>query len=575
MGIAMLGMSAIAGVPRTVRGARGRDRRRPASASRAAVLLLLALLGAAPASAADWIYRVRPGDTVWDLARAHLRADVPWQRLQEHNAIADPARLAPGSRMAFPVPWLRVRPAKARVVAIEGAATASDSGSFDDARAVAADMQFGAGAALRTAPEASLTLAFADGSRLRLHGDSELRLDRLSSYGATGMVDTRMRLQRGRATSSARRSRGAASRFVVDTPGLMSSVRGTEFRVAVDDGGRSRSEVVAGRVAVSGSGREVLVAAGRGTVSDAQRRPIAPVRLLPAPDLAAWPAQLARVPAPLSWPAVDGARGYRLQVSASEDFLTLLQDERVEQPQASFRARAEGRVFARVRAVDDHGLEGLDATRALEVAAQPAPPFVIVPQAGDPVAGPRPRLRWTQSPDEALTYRVQVATSPDFQAPLVSETGLRKPVLRLPRDVADGDYYWRVGATDAQGREGPFGDPVRFTVRPAGAGPELGAESADGTLRVSWPATGEDGQRYRFQASRKADFAAVEVDRMLDEHHVELSGLRGGTWYLRVQAVDDDGFEHPFGPVQTVKLGCMPCRVLAGAGGVLLVLLAL
>ena len=572
----MQGTSANAGTPRAGHGGgRGRDRRWSATAFRVAACLLLALLGAAPASAADWIYRVRPGDTVWDLARAHLRAEVPWQRLQEHNAIADPARLAPGSRMGFPVQWLRVRPAKARVVAVEGAATASDSGHFNDARPVAADMQFDAGAALRTSPGASLTLAFADGSRLRLHGDSELQLDRLSAYGSTGMVDTRMRLQRGRVTSSARRSRGPASRFVVDTAGLMSSVRGTEFRVAVDEGGHSRSEVVEGRVAVSGSGREVLVAAGRGTVSDAQRRPIAPVRLLPAPDLAAWPAQLARVPAPLSWPAVEGARGYRLQVSAGEEFLTLLQDERVEQPQASFRARAEGRVFARVRAIDGHGLEGLDATRPLDVAAQPAPPFVVAPQEGDTAAGPRPRLRWTQSPDEALSYRVQVATTPDFQAPLVSEAGVRKPVLRVPQDLANGDYYWRVGATDAQGRDGPFGDPVRFAVQPAGAGPALGAEPADGALRVSWPATGEDGQRYRFQASRKADFGAIEVERMLDAHHVELSGLRSGTWYLRVQAVDDDGFEHPFGPAQTVRLGCVPCRVLAGAGGVALVLLAL
>ena len=572
----MQGMSAIASVAHAGRMAAAvRPARKPASALHALLGLALVLLGLAPASAADWTYRVRPGDTVWDLARAHLRSDVPWQRLQEHNTIADPGRLAPGSRMGFPIEWLRVRPAKARVIAIEGSATASDSGRFDDARAVAADMQFGAGAALRTSTEASLTLAFADGSRLRLHGDSELQLDRLSAYGATGMVDTRMRLQRGRVTSSATRSRGPASRFVVDTPGLMSSVRGTEFRVAVDEGGQSRSEVVEGRVAVNGSGREVLVAAGRGTVSNAQRRPIPPVPLLQAPDLAAWPARLARIPAPLSWPAVDGARGYRLQVSRSEDFLTLLQDERVEQPQAAFRARAEGRVFARVRAIDGHGLEGLDATRALDIAAQPAPPFVLAPQDGDGAAGPRPRLRWTQSTDEVLTYRVEVATDAAFQTPLVSANDLRKPVLRVPQDLVDGDYYWRVGATDAQGREGPFGDPVRFTVRPAGAGPELGAESADGGLRVSWPATGEADQQYRFQASRKADFREIDIDRTLGESHVELSDLKSGTWYLRVQAVDDDGFEHPFGPVQTVKLGCTPCRVLAGAGGVLLVLLAL
>jgi len=573
----MRGVSGITGGLRAVRGKDGgRAGGWAAAARRVATLLLLALLGAAPAWADDWIYRVRPGDTVWDLARVHLRGDVPWQRLQQHNAIADPARLAPGSRMAFPVQWLRVRPATARVVAVEGAATASDSGDFNDARAVTTDMQLGAGAALRTAPDASLTLAFADGSRLRLHGDSELRLDRLSAYGATGMVDTRMRLQRGRATTSAKRSRGPASHFVVDTPGLMSSVRGTEFRVSVDqDGSRSRSEVIAGRVAVSGSGHEVLVGAGRGTVSDAQRRPIAPVRLLPPPDLAAWPAQLARVPSPLSWPAIDGAHGYRLQVSTSEEFLTLLQDERVEQPQAAFRARAEGRVFARVRAIDANGLEGLDATRAIEVAAQPAPPFVVAPQAGDAVAGPRPRLRWTASPGEPVAYRIQVAATADFQAPLVSEAGLRKPVLRIARDLADGDYFWRVGATDALGRDGPFGDPVPFTVQPAAAGPELGATSVGGALRVSWPATGEDHQRYRLQASRRPDFGVVDVDMVLDHPHAELPGLRGGTWYLRVQAVDDDGYEHPPGPVQTIKLGCTPCRALAGAGGALLLLLAL
>lgn len=542
---------------------------------RTALALLLVLASALPAFATDWVYRVRPGDTVWDLARAHLRADVPWQRLQAHNAIADPGRLVPGSRMGFPVEWLRVRPVKARVVAIEGQATASDRGDFSDRRAVLAGMEFDAGAALRTDGDASLTLAFADGSQLRLHGDSELHLDRLSAFGATGMVDTRMRLSRGRTSSQVQRSRGPASRFIITTPGLMSSVRGTDFRVAVDEAGRSRSEVLEGRVEVSGGGRQVQLAAGRGTFSDARQRPTAPTRLLAAPDLSAWPASLERLPARLSWPAVDGAIGYRLQASASEDFPTLLQDERIDRPEADYRARADGRVFVRVRAIDGNGLEGVDATRAIEVSAQPAAPFVVAPQPGDAVAGPRPRLRWTQSPDQTLTYRVQVADAADFASPLVATDGLRKGELRVEPALAEGDYYWRIAATDATGRAGPFGDPVPFSVKAAGAGPAVGAESVDGALRVSWPATGEPGQRYRFQASRTADFASVEVDRSVDEPQVLLADLRGGTWYLRVQAVDDDGFEHPFGPTQSVKLGCTPCRVLAGAGGVLLLLLAL
>ena len=117
------------------------------------------------------------------------------------------------------------------------------------------------------------------------------------------------------------------------------------------DGARSRSEVVEGTVDVSGGGARVRVAAGRGTVGDGGR-PAPPVPLLPAPDLSTWPAGIERMPATLAWPAIQGARGYRLQVSAHADFRTLLQDEVVDAPQAALDVRSEGRAFARVRAID-------------------------------------------------------------------------------------------------------------------------------------------------------------------------------------------------------------------------------
>lgn len=542
-----------------------------------AAWLLLALLAAASpafADGADWHYRVRPGDTVWDLARKYLRSDVPWQRLQELNDIADPHQLPPGSRMAFPVDWLRVSPAKARVIAVEGPATASTRGDFSDPRPVVAGMELGVGAALRTTQEASLTLGFADGSRLQLQGDSELHFNHLRAYGATGMVDTRLRLPRGRATTYASRSRGPASRFTVDTPGLMSSVRGTAFRMTSDDASRSRSEVVEGRVDVSGAGRRVLVGAGHGTVSGEGGVPLAPVQLLAAPDLSQWPQRLDRLSTPLSWPPLEGARGYRLQASAHEDFRTLLQEQVVESAQANLRTGVEGPVFVRVRAIDRHGLEGLDATRTLEIAAQPAPPFVVAPLDGGSVAGPSPRFRWTVSSD-ADSYRLQVAHSADFATPLLSESGLSGSAHRAREALAEGEYYWRVGASDAGGREGPWGDPVRFSVRAADAGPEPDVQARDGALQVGWRATGEDGQRYRFQASRKADFSAIAIDREVEDNHIVLEDLRSGTWHLRVQPVDDDGYAHPFGPTQTIKLGCLPCRILAGAGGAALLLLAL
>ena len=43
------------------------------------LLLLLGFLAslAAGVAAADWTYRVRPGDTVWDLSGKYIRHDIP------------------------------------------------------------------------------------------------------------------------------------------------------------------------------------------------------------------------------------------------------------------------------------------------------------------------------------------------------------------------------------------------------------------------------------------------------------------------------------------------------------------
>ncbi|NZA28086.1 FecR domain-containing protein [Luteimonas sp. SJ-92] len=535
--------------------------------------ILLALLASGTVAAQEWRYRVRPGDTVWDLSRKHLRPDIPWQRLQAHNAIDDPWRMPPGIQVRIPVAWLRVQPATATIVALHGEASVADAGGRQDPARTG--MQVGAGSIVRTADDANLTLRFADGSRLQLHADSELRLDKLSAYGSTGMVDTRTRLLRGRSTNSAARARGPASHFIVDTPGTMASVRGTGFRIGYDTQARTtRSEVLEGRVAVSGGGRSLLLGAGLGTLNDDRNRPRPAAPLLPAPDLSSWPAELQQMPAPLSWPALDGAQGYRLQLAADPEFLTLLQDRTSDTPVVELSAPGDGVFHARVRAIDARGLEGLDAVREVRVAANPPPPFAIAPIEEGATHGPRPRFRWTRS-EGAARYRLQVAADASFATPLIDRAGLARTELRAPQELPPGDYFWRIGAIDADGKHGPYGKPVRFALRDPEPGPAIGTGDVDRdrrSLQVRWPAGGDD-QRYHFQLSRDRDFARIELERELDENRIELPGLGSGTWYMRTRLVDSDGYAHPFGPVQSVRIGCLPCRIALGVGAALLLVL--
>lgn len=268
---------------------------------------------AAPTPApADWNYRVRPGDNLWDLAARYLKPDVPWQKLQDYNQVGNPLHLPPGSTMHFPVGWLRQGPAPATVVAVIGNATAKAPGNAPTIP-VTAGMSVGYGTELDTAADTSLTLQLADGSRVLLQADSALVLDRLSAYGRTGMVDTRMRLKRGRLNSDVTPLSGSAARFTVSTPNTISSVRGTHFRVAADeDSGDARTEVVSGHVDVGNNARHVMVDGGRGVSTEAAGKPGEPQPLLAAPSVDCPVQPIGQSPAQIQWKPLDRAARYRV-----------------------------------------------------------------------------------------------------------------------------------------------------------------------------------------------------------------------------------------------------------------------
>lgn len=544
--------------------------RRAALLVKCCVLLLL-LAGSPLASAEDWSYRIRPGDTIWDLAGEYLKPGIPWQQLQAHNHISNPYQLPPGSTVRFPLAWLHLQPARARVVAVRGQALVDGIGNGSAVPATEG-MQLGVGALLRTARDATLTLEFADRTRLLLQGESELRLDRLSQYGKSGMVDTRLRLQRGRITNSVTPSRGASPAFIVDTPNATSAVRGTRFRVNAEES-RTQAEVTEGSVAVGAGPRSTLVKRGYGTVVAAgQATPIRAVPLLPAPDLSGIPAKLNGARAEVKWRALERAQRYRVQASNTATFDTLLADLETTDALANLPLLQEGTYFLRVRAIDAQGLEGYDATARFVAETLPEPPFAIAPKADSLVREDQPEFRWADVADAAV-YRFELADNAGFQRPLSlrQEKGTR---LRAPQALAPGRYYWRIASDANHGRQGPYSDPIAFTVQPLPEAGEIEDETGDSrSVTFHWRA-GEPGQRYRFQLSRSPDFKNVRVDQVVDQARITLPKLRPGSWYLRAQAIGSDGYEAPFPPAQRVKVPCGVCTGVA-AGGMLWILLAL
>ncbi|MFC5741046.1 FecR domain-containing protein [Dyella tabacisoli] len=526
------------------------------------------------AQATDWNYRVRPNDNIWDLSSRYLKPSIPWQKLQEYNQVADPLHLPPGMSLHIPIDWLRVQPAHASVVAVMGDAHALLPGQ-PQAIAVKPAMSFGYGAHLTTGPDASLTLEFADRSRVLMHGDSELDLDQMSAYGQTGMVDTRLRLQHGRVSNDVTPLSGPAAHFSVETPGTISSVRGTHFRIAADAGTKqSQAEVLTGRVDVAGGKGHLLVNKGHGVAVADGSRPGKDHLLLPAPNLHCPEQPLRQQPYAFAWPAQQGAQHYRAQLAPTARFEVLIQDRRIDEPKIFLPDLPDGDYALRIHGIDEDQLEGLDAVCTIRIDGHPQPPLVLEPQSDSKVRDTRPSFRWTES-QEIASYAWQLASDADFSQLLSDQPQIKSGNVRAPQNLAYGHYYWRIASRDNSGKLGPYSAPLPFELIAEPPAPALDApKHSSHELSLGWQ-PGAPGQHYRVQLARTADFAKPAVDQTVDEPKLQIPRPGSGKWLVRVQTIDTDGYAGPWSSTQTVKLPCAACRIAAAGGGTVLLWLLL
>jgi hypothetical protein len=119
----------------------------------------------AASSEREWRYRIAPGDTLISLAATYLARPEDWQRLQRLNGVSDPRRLVPGNRLRMPYAWLKREAAVAEVVFVQGQVSLQRPGRAADVP-VALGTRVQVADALSTGPRSSLSLRFADGSRL-------------------------------------------------------------------------------------------------------------------------------------------------------------------------------------------------------------------------------------------------------------------------------------------------------------------------------------------------------------------------------------------------------------------------
>jgi hypothetical protein len=499
----------------------------------------------------EWIYTIRAGDNLWVLTERYCDSLARLRGLQRLNRISDPYHIPPGTALRIPLAWMKSGPGSARVATFVGPVSITKR---DLQSSAVPDAILSQGDLIETGADANVTVQFGDGNRVTLLSGSSLRLETLLDYpNGAGVVG--LELLRGRAESEILNTGGSKSRVRIKTPAGITSVRGTELRVGIADAALSRTEVLTGTVNVANAGREIAVEAGHGTIVRKGEPPQTPVALLPAPDLSSVPESITRVSTPLRFATVPGAAAYRVQLAASVSFSPILFEAQLSDPNLVSPPLPNARYVMRVRAIDASGLEGHNAERNLELDIRPDPPVAAEPADAAVIANASPMFRWEVSPgNRSVRYRLQIAHDSAFTKIFADISDLREGIT-LTQPLPSGPYYWRVAALGEDRRMGPYS--ASRSLRIVSPAPTVERAIITPThLRLRWR---EQTSRlaYRVQLSRDSEFANVVEDRVVEGDSLELSRPAPSRYYLRIRAIEADGYEGPYAP-QLIDVNAPP-----------------
>lgn len=407
-------------------------------------LVVIATLHATPASAqaqtavafpvpAETVdYGIKRGENLFTIASRYFDRTSSIGLVQRLNRITNPRSIPVGTRLRIPLAILRTEPLTASIISARGTVKIRKGGHPIDAKP---DMQLTQGTLIETGNDGFISLALPNGSRISLPTLSRLSIIHLRRFTLTQSIDFDFLVEEGKATTKAAPLGSGNNLFRIRTPRSVAAVRGTEFRVGVQNAA-DLTEVLEGIVAANATGQPAVpVASGFGVIIADGR--IAKEALLAAPSLNA-PGKVQVDPlVRLGFEAVAGASAYRVQIAADASFSDVVAEARSQEPKFTLPDIPNGGLFVRASAIAASGLEGMSQTYSMRRA------LTSLGGTAD-LDADRLTFKWSGSGEGFRLYRFQLMANTATGAPIVDEPGLTVSGLSL-KALDPGTYFWRVG----------------------------------------------------------------------------------------------------------------------------------
>lgn len=242
----------------------------------------------------------------------------------------------------------------------------------------------------------------------------------------------------------------------------------------------------------------------------------------------------------------QAAREYKVEVSASPNFTTVLDSATVDQTTytAPGRTFPDGDLYWRVRAIDGSGNALASAATTQHVVKSSEAPALIGPFGASQTTEP---YRWAPV-QGAFKYEQQVYRDGDTAASAANlaakATGISYTAVTYLKPLASGTtYVWRVRALDGDGNPGPWSTWGTFSI--AGSAPVLGAPASAARVSstqalFSWAATG-NATSYRFERRLAGSTRIAEKVTTAQTAWAPVKKIDTGSWQWRVSSLDNEG----------------------------------
>ena len=492
------------------------------------------------------------GDYLINICKYYLDNENRWKEIARINRLRDVRKLQPGSKIMVPVAYLRGMPLKGNVTFVQGEVKGQMAGE-----GVWVPLKLGdlipPKSNLKTGNESALEVKYADGSLFFLRADTEVGILQ-SRKSLTSHLLHDLLLNAGRVISKVREATGEASRYKVHTPAAIASVRGTEFRIAVDETQKTFAEVIENRVTVDAANKSVELAQGEGTMIRKGDPPLPPQKLLPPPGPVDLKPIYNNAPA-ITFRRIDGVQAYRVMVAGDQAGKRLLR-ERIIKPDETFKITglADGAYYLLTQSIDPIGLEGVTSSAyPFVMRLSPLPPITQSPREGAKVKGKGAAFAWL-SVSDAVRYHVQIGEDRDFRKVVLEKSDLTGTTFKA-EGLEYKPYFFRISSIAKDEYEGTWSDPLSFTLMPLPPTPSVDEPAiSEDEISLRSRSVGE-GFTYHFQIARDNQFKEVLIDQKAAKPEITAKKPKdAGVYYVRTAAIDRDGDAGEFSPPQSFEI---------------------